>query len=139
MAEQIGVSDDLVGGKFCVGCLGRVGEGNLEGEADEGVGEGEEEVGCYGGGVAEGDEVGEPERWVGFVGRGVGVEEVGVDGHEEGEGEEGDDDQVDEADTDGWDGDGGVEWSDVVDREGDAGGESLRGGAVCCGREICVG
>lgn len=80
------------------------GEGEAEGEGDERVDAGEEEVGCDGGEVAPGDEVCEVERRV-AARRKV----LEVDGEEEGEREEGDNDQVDEANGGGWGRDGRAE------------------------------
>ena len=48
---------------------------------------------------------------------GVGGDEFGVDGEEEGEGEEGDDYEVDETDCDGWGDDGGAERAERKLRE----------------------
>lgn len=87
---------------------GRVAEGDLEGEGDEGVGEGHEEVGQYGADPADEDEF--PE----FDGRvPSGGDELAVDGQEEGETEEGDDDEVDETDGDRWGGDGRIEGAET--------------------------
>ena len=92
-------------------CAGRggVGEGDLVGEGDEGVGEGHEEVGQYGADPADDDEFPKLDGRVEAAGR----DEFGVDGQEEGEAEEGDDDEVDEADGDGWGGDGWVEGAET--------------------------
>ena len=97
------VGDGGVGG-------GVVGEGDLEGEGDEGVGEGHEEVGDYGADPAHDDELPEFDGRV----RTARGDELGVDGHEEGEAEEGDDDEVDEADGDGGSGDGRGEGAETV-------------------------
>lgn len=58
------------------------------------------------------------------------LEEEGVDGHEEGEGEKGDNDEVDQADGYRGDGDGWVEGAEVVDAECYAGRKGLWGGGV---------
>ena len=71
-----------------------VGDGDLEGAGDEGVGEGHEEVGGHGAGPAHQDELPELDGRV----RPAGGDELEVDGQEEGEAEEGDDDEVDETD-----------------------------------------
>ena len=89
---------------------GVVGEGDLEREGDEGVSERHEEVGDYGADPAHDDEFPEFDGRV----RSAGGDELGVDGHEEGEAEEGDDDEVDEADGDGGGGDGRGEGAETV-------------------------
>lgn len=75
---------------------GGVGEGDLEGEGDERVGEGHEEVGRHGADPAHDDELPELDRGV-LPAR---CDELGVDGQEEAEAEESDDDEVDETDCD---------------------------------------
>lgn len=84
---------------------GGVGEGDLEGEGDERVGEGHEEVGRHGADPAHDDELPELDGRVLPARR----DELGVDGQEEAEAEEGDDDEVDETDCDCRDGDRRVE------------------------------
>ena len=107
---------------------GGVGEGDLEGEGDEGVGEGHEKVGEHGADPAHEDEFPEPDRRV----RSAWGDEFGVDGQEEGEAEEGDDDEVDEADGDGRGGDGWVEGAEAEHGEADGRAKRLR-----CRLEIC--
>lgn len=74
------------------------GEVDLEGQADERVGQGEEEVRRNSRAPAPEDQMGEFEDGVS-----LGSEVSKVDWQVESEGEEGDDDEVDQADRDGWD------------------------------------
>lgn len=100
---------------------GGVVEGDLEGEGDEGVCEGHEQVGEDCAHPADEDEF--PE----FDGRvPTGGDEPAVDGYEEGEAEEGHDDEVDETDCDRWDGNGRAEGAEIEHGEANCWAESLR-------------
>lgn len=107
-AVRIGVVRHLVPWR------GRVVEGDLEGEGDEGVEERHGQVGGHGGEPAVDDELVEVKWRVAG-----GYEEFHVGRHVEGEGEKGDNDQVDQADGYGGDSNGWVEWAEVENREAD--------------------
>ena len=103
------------------GRSGGVGEGDLEGEGDERVSQGHEEVRQHGADPADEDKF--PE----FDGRvPSGCDELAVDGQEEGEAEEGDDDEVDETDCDCWSDDRRVEGAETEHGEADCRAECLR-------------